>query len=822
MLLRLRLFLSVRLLALSMALLLFIGPASGQSLDNSIQSLQMMQGLSPEQRDAVLRQLGGFGAGGLGGTQGTLGGRQQQPDEEQQNLMRQQQRDLLMDAQKQRAELERLSPFLQAEDWVVITIDSKPLPVETQTPATPQTSALGALRNLTPEALAAAAMSAGVTAGGYVGPLPPPPNAEGARNEPIYLIRSNNPYQLSRDGMLALPGFAPIQLAGLTEQLATLRLGVEPALRGLYIRVTKLPLNKVGPTALKPFGYDLFDRPISTFAPATDVPVPADYIVGPGDELAVQLYGNKNASLKLLVGRDGRVNFPELGPISVGGQTFKSMKAALESRVERQMIGVRANVTMGETRTIRVFVLGDAQRPGSYTISGLGTISSALFAAGGVQPIGSLRNVQLKRRGELVRRLDLYDMLIRGDTTDDAKLLPDDVIFVPPIGPTVSVDGEVHRPAIYEIRNEGSLADVVQLPGGFTPEADTAKVALTRIDAGLQRVVLQVDLSGAAGTSEAVRNGDSLRVSRLRPTLDAGVLLQGHVYTTGAFAYHQGMRLTDVIRSVHDLKPNADLHYILIRRELPPDRRVTVLSADLAAALHAPGSPADVPLMALDRIMLFDLQSSRDRVIQPLLDELTLQSDIGYPDEVVRIDGRTNVPGAYPLEAGMTVRDLIRAGGGLSDAAYGGSAELTRYKVMNGESRRTELIHVDLAAVLRGDPAANLRVEPFDRLSIKEVQAWTEQGVITLRGQVKFPGTYSLKQGETLKSVLLRAGGLTEYAFPEGSVFTRQELRNREQKQLDLLAERMQKDIAFAALQAAALNTSGAVGAAGAANPATA
>src|SRR6267143_676651 len=183
--LRLRPFLSFCLLALSTALSLFIGPASGQSSGNSIETLQMMQGLSPEQRDAILRQLGGLGAGGLGGTQGTLGGRQQQGDEEQQNLMRQQQRDLLMDAQKQRAELERLSPFLQAEDWVVITIDSKPLPVETQTPATPQTSALGALRNLTPEALAAAAMSAGVTAGGYAGPVPPPAHADQDKNEPI-------------------------------------------------------------------------------------------------------------------------------------------------------------------------------------------------------------------------------------------------------------------------------------------------------------------------------------------------------------------------------------------------------------------------------------------------------------------------------------------------------------------------------------------------------------------------------------------------------------------------------------------------------------
>jgi polysaccharide biosynthesis/export protein len=633
------------------------------------------------------------------------------------------------------------------------------------------------------------------------------------RDDLIDLIRSKNPYQLTHDGLLNLPGFAPIPLAGLSEQLATLRLGVEPALRDLFIRVTRLPLVKTGPAALKPFGYDLFDRAVSSFAPETNVPVPVGYVVGPGDGLEVQLYGNKNADFELMVGRDGRVNFPQLGPIGVAGQTFPNVKALLEARVERQMIGVHASVTMAETRTIRVFVLGYAKTPGSYIISGLGTITSALFAAGGVQTSGSLRNIELKRHGELVRRLDLYDMLIRGDTTDDVRLLPDDVVFIPAVGPTVSVDGEVHRPAIYETKNESTVADVVRLAGGLTPEADTAKVALTRIDPDLHRVVLQVDLSGAQGQSEAVRNGDMLRVTRLRPTIDAGVLVQGYVYTPGAYAWHEGMRLTDVLRSVDDLKPNADLHYILIRRELPPDRRITVLSADLEQALRAPGSAADMPLMARDRITVFDRQSSRDRVIQPLIEDLKLQSNIGLPEDVVRIEGSANVPGEYPYQPGMTVRDLIRAGGGLSDSAYGGTAELTRYQVANGEARRTDLIEIDLAAVLRGDPAANLQLEPFDSLSIKQVQAWDERGMITLKGEVKFPGTYSIKPGETLKSVLVRAGGLTRYAFAEGGVFTRKELKEREQKELDMLAARMQNDIAFVALQGAVANQQGAAGA---------
>jgi polysaccharide biosynthesis/export protein len=849
------------LVAVSAVLLNPVDPVRGQTSGSPVE--QLLQGLSPDQMEAISKQFGGS-SGTAQGAAGALT-RSAPQSEEQQSLLLQQQRDLLTEQQKQRTEMQRLSPFLQADDWVIITIDSVPLPAAPAAPAgalgplgggpgqqqnipgipgsvanqqgqSSGASASGAQGPAAQSGLAAAAAAitppaaAGETAGGYA-PLPPScegqPNCDKSkptrpelteegtkrRDDLIDLIRSKNPYQLSRDGALTLPGFAPISLAGLTERLATLRLGAEPALRDLFIRVTKLPLARQGPTALKPFGYDLFDRAISTFAPGANVPVPAEYVIGAGDELDVQLYGTKNGAYKLIVGRDGRVNVPQLGPMSVGGLTYPSAKAQVESEVERQMVGVHASVTMGETRSIRVFVLGDARQPGSYTISGLGTITSALFAAGGVRPIGSLRKIELKRRGALVRRLDLYDMLIRGDTTDDAKLLSGDVIFIPPIGPTVTVDGEVHRPAIYEIRNERSLAEVLQLAGGLTPEADTTKVALTRIDAGLHRVVLQVDLGAAAGDSLAVRNGDTLNVARLRPTLDAGIVVEGYLYTPGAFAYRSGMRLTDVLRSVDDLKPNADLHYILIRRELPPDRRVAVLSADLVAALNDPASTANPTLMPRDRITVFDLQSSRDRVIKPLLDDLKLQSNIGLPDEVVRIDGRSNVPGQYPFESGMTVRDLIRAGGGLSDDAYGGSAELTRYEVVNGTSRVTELIKVDLAAVLRGDQAANLRLQPFDTLSIKEIQAWTEQETMTLRGQVKFPGRYSVKPGETMKSVLLRAGGLTQYAFPEGSVFTRRELREREQRELDQLAERMQTDIAFVALQGSVANQSGAASA---------
>jgi polysaccharide export outer membrane protein len=391
--------------------------------------------------------------------------------------------------------------------------------------------------------------------------------------------------------------------------------------------------------------------------------------------------------------------------------------------------------------------------------------------------------------------------------------LQGDVVFVPPVGAIVNVDGEVHRPAIYEIKNESTITDVVRLAGGLTPEADTSNAMLTRIDESQHRVVVQVDLATAGATPQTVHNGDLLRVFRLRPTLDSGVLVQGHVFTSGAFAYRQGMRLSDVLHSIDDLRPNADIHYVLIRRELPPDRHISVTSADLAVALFAPHSKADPELMPRDRITVFDLASGRDHVIQPVLDELRLQSNSQQPTQVVRVDGRVRVPGEYPLEQGMTVADLIRAGGGLTDAAYGGQAELTRYKVVDGETRRTDLINIDLAAAMRYGSEANVTLEPFDNLSVKEVSQWNNQESVVLQGEVRFPGRYAIKRGETLRSVIVRAGGLTDAAFPEGSVFTREELKKREQEQLEMLATRMQTDLTALALSGAAANQSGAASA---------
>jgi polysaccharide biosynthesis/export protein len=765
------------LIGLMVVLLASALPARAQLPTPTAEQVELLQSMSPDDREALMEQLG-IGGAVLGeSTAGTDSAREREA--------RDRDRDESRPAPRLSTERELTEKALNPEDSVLIDIDfkkAKPPRIESQGSDLPPITIPGE---------------------------PAPELAPGEQEElqqRINLIRSRNPYQLDRSGTLLLPGFAPIMLAGLDEKQATHRLAAVGAFFKLDIKVTKLPVRKTGVAGLQPFGYDLFKNSASTFAPFTNVPVPSDYLVGPGDQLNVQLFGSQNRNLRLVVGRDGRISFPELGPINVGGRTFERVAQDLEQRVSRQMIGVRASVSMGDTRSIRVFVMGEANRPGSYTISGLATMTSALFASGGVKPIGSLRDIQLKRQGTVIRRLDLYDLLLRGDTGDDANLLPGDVIFIPPVSATVAVDGEVQRPAIYEIKGETSVADMVQLAGGLTSEADTSRVALVRVNERRIREVVDVPLDTANDRGgEILRRGDSLRVLRLRPTLDQGVTLEGHVFRPGNVAWRDGLRLADVLASVDELKPNADINYVLIRRELPPDRRVVMVSADLSAALRDRASAKNVELKPRDRIIVFDVETGRRDLLDPLLEEVRLQSGIDQPSAIVRIDGRVRASGDYPLEPHMRVSDLLRAGGGLADAAYGAKAELTRYRV-GEEGRKTQVVDIDLGAILKGDESADLMLQPFDFLNVKEVPEWSVQEQVTLLGEVRFPGIYPIQRGETLRSVLTRAGGLTSLAFTEGTIFTRKELELREQEQLDRLAERLQSDLASAALQAVAAN----------------
>ena len=615
-------------------------------------------------------------------------------------------------------------------------------------------------------------------------------------------LQGSHVFALDDAGILSIQGFDTIPLLGLTEEDIGRRLEAEPHLSVFEITARILSQEPIGLEALEPFGYDLFEPRDGTFDAPTSGPVPTDYVLGPGDSVRVQLFGNTNGIYEFEVSRNGILNLPEIGPVTVAGIPFSEFRADINERVQETLIGTQVSVTMGQLRTIRVFVLGDVNQPGSHVVSGLATISGALYRSGGVSEIGSLRNIQLKRNGNVVARLDLYDLLINGDTSGDVRLQPGDVVFVPPIGAAVAVGGAVKRPAIYETRDNTTASSVVKLAGGLTAEAYAEGAQLERIDANRERTVVAIDLTSDKATSFVVREGDRLLIPEVLPDVGNAVALSGHVYRPGEVQWQPGMRLTDLIGSTAELKPGADTNYVLIRREKERGEPIEVLSADLHAALD--GERSENPgLLARDRVYVFSLELGRQRMIEPILAELGRQATHEAPVQQVQIAGNVRAPGTYPLEPGMRVGDLIRAGGNLTEQAYVLEAELTRYTVVDGEGRQVETIRVDLDAVLRGDPTADLLLSAYDYVFINKVPEWDSTWTVDIEGEVRFPGQFRVERGETLSQVVERAGGLTDDAFPEGAVFLREDLRQREREQIELLARRLEADLTTLSLQTA-------------------
>jgi len=608
-------------------------------------------------------------------------------------------------------------------------------------------------------------------------------------------------FELDDRGALSIPGLPEIPLQGLTQEAIEARLSAEPALKSFDISVLLLDVESAAAEALEPFGYDVFGSQATGFRPVTSGPVPPDYVLGPGDSVRVQLFGNVNGIYEFEVSRDGILNLPELGPITVAGLPFSEFREDLNRRVEQMLIGTQVSVTMGQLRTIQVFVLGDASWPGSYVVSSLSTISSALYASGGISEIGSLRRIQLKRNGRVVASLDLYDLLLRGDTSDDVRLQPGDVIFIPPVGKTVGVVGAVRRPAIYELVGETRADELVALAGGLRPVAYPAAARIERIDENNRRIIVSVDVEDARGARTAMSDGDTLYIPEVLPRLQDSVVLTGHVQRPGAVELRSGMRLADLIPSANYLLPGADTDYILIRRE-DEQNHVSVISANLNDAWSNRGSAENIALRARDTVHVFSLAFGRQRIIEPLLEELSLQARVGAPFSEVSITGSVKAPGTYPLEGGMRISDLIRAGGRLSEEAYTLRAELARYEIVDGEYRTSEVIDVDLDAILRGNRDADLPLQEHDNLRISMVPEWDSLWSVRLEGEVRFPGIYRIRRGETLRQVLQRAGGLTPAAFPEGAIFLRESLRDREQEQIDALARRLEADIATLSLEA--------------------
>jgi polysaccharide export outer membrane protein len=542
--------------------------------------------------------------------------------------------------------------------------------------------------------------------------------------------------------------------------------------------------QNVNDPVLKPFGYDLFASSPSTFAPTTDIPVPVDYVLGPGDTLIIQLYGKENITQELTVNREGSIQFPQLGPMVVNGLKFDEFKQQIDSLVAEKMIGVKANVTMGALRSIQVFVLGEAYRPGAYTISALSTMTNALFACGGIKDIGSLRNIQLKRGGERVATLDLYDLLLRGDTAQDQRLQPGDVLFIPPVGKTVGISGEVKRPAIYEVNASTTAELLVDLAGGFQPSAYPSASRVERIDAKGDRTVIDLDLKSASGRSFNMKNGDTLMVYSVLAKLENVVILNGHVHRPGYFNWRADLRIADVVGKISDLKPNPDLQTALLKREMGSERLLNFELVDLAAALSK-DNLANRYLKPRDELIVFgSSDAERAKSLKKFIQTLELQSTRSQPAHVIKISGHVRAPGAYPLTPNMSLKQLLSLAGGLEPDAQQNLAIVAQKDTVTG---RYTFLQVSLA---EGSSAYHLRAQ--DQLFVlsntqqrtdlfadilEDVQSYSWQGsatpIVEIGGAVRFPGLYPYAAGTRVQDLIQMAGGLKEQAYLLSGELTR-------------------------------------------------
>lgn len=645
---------------------------------------------------------------------------------------------------------------------------------------------------------------------------------------------------------------------------------------------------------LERFGMDVFSNAPSTFTPTMDIAIPNHYVLGVGDQLSIQVYGKENAEYVLPITREGNILIPDVGPIKIVGLSFSEMKKFLTEKIQQRIIGVNVVVSLAELRSMRIFVLGDAYKPGPYTLSSLSSVTHAIFAAGGVSDIGSLRNIEVKRAGKIVQTVDLYDLLIKGDSSSDILLQSGDVVFIPTQSKSVSILGEVRRPAIYELKKGDNFNQVIAMAGGLLPSAYPQSTMIERYNNQNLRSIINVDLTDNAARKQELKSGDYVRVLKSSGMYEQSITVIGAVTRPGKYQWQQGIKIADLLPSLDShILPSADLSYGLIVRQKDDARNIEVLQFNLARALSitTENSVDNLMLLPSDKILIFsnvtksvdekisldelaftkeqlfakerqqaktsydeksfwkkyggsssqrssataedeeaerlanqslveitntvdrtvDIREmalfSRPRLLAPVLRKLRQQGASGQPIQLVEVDGQVKFPGIYPLAQNAKISDLLAAAGGVKESAYLTRAEVTR-NTFTAEGATKVSLDVDLDLALKEDKSFDIALQSKDRLNVHKIPAWSENHVVELRGEFVFPGKYTIRRGETLADLVTKAGGLTQYAHPDGSVFTRKKLKELEKQNLIKLAGDLRIEMASKSLTDQGTSTS--------------
>ena len=515
------------------------------------------------------------------------------------------------------------------------------------------------------------------------------------------------------------------------------------------------------------FGASLFEGVPATFAPVDRVPVSSDYVIAPGDELQVSIWGQFNAVRRLIVSRTGDVILPDTGPVAVAGMNYTQAADALKRSLSRMYKNFDLSVTLGRLHTIQVFVVGDARRPGSYSVSSLSTLVNAVFASGGPSARGSMRKIELKRGNKTIREFDLYALLQHGDKANDAQLVSGDVILIPPAGPKIALFGSIEHPGIYELCGPTTLGDALHLADGPSPLAATSQIILERVVNGSSLQVLRVPMN-AAGFGTELHNGDIIRLLPLVPRFENAVILRGNVADSGRFPWKEGMRLSDLI-------PNRES---LLTRDYWKERNALVVPENLDGSADAsPAKPAN-------------------QTEQPTSDKLV---PIAYKDQQQNTKGDTSLGAATELDNTPPVRTFVPR-----NTVQPLAPEINwQYAVLertDPKTLETRKIPFNLGKlVLDHDKSQDVLLEPGDMVTIFSKADFSiprSQQVkeVRIEGEIAMAGVYTLLPGETLREVVERAGGLTANAYLYGAQFTRESTRRVQQKRYEDFLDQYERE----------------------------
>jgi protein involved in polysaccharide export with SLBB domain len=507
------------------------------------------------------------------------------------------------------------------------------------------------------------------------------------------------------------------------------------------------------------YGMSLFSKVPSTFAPLDMAPVPSDYVIGPGDELRIRAWGQVNFQTNVRVDRSGEIFLPQIGPVHVAGMPFSALDAHLRGAVRRIYRNFDLTADVGQIRAIQVYVSGQARRPGVYTVSSLSSLVDALFASGGPSAQGSMRRIQLRRGSAVVTDFDLYDLLIRGDKSKDVKLQSGDVIFIPPVGAQAAVTGSVRNPAIYELQGNESLSGLLADAGGVSSVASAARVSIERIENHRDRHAMEVAYD-PNGLSTPLDDGDWVRVYSIVPVYRKTITLRGNTVNPGRFAWHPGMRVSELI---------PDKESLITRNYWWKRAQLGLPVPEGADALGQPVSQQNQ-----DQLSNPNQLSSQNQI-----QNLSAQQRSGSASLATMQVAQNNraVSSAQRMEIGALAPEI--------DWNY---AVIER---LDPESLKTTLVPFDLGRlVMRHDASQDIELQPGDVVSILSeadirVPLAQQTKVVRLEGEFVHAGVYSVQPGETFRQLVERAGGFTPDAYLYGSEFTRESTRLVQQARID-------------------------------------